>query len=378
MKILLFDAGSYTYRDVLTAFTKMGHSCRTVFYHFPDRYEDVFFEERLTEYLAEHTYDRVFSVNFFPLVAKVCDRCHIRYLSWSYDSPLEERLQDFFQYETNRIFLFDRLEAEEYRKKGFQNVRHLPLAVDTDRLDGILAGKNPPQKFCGRVSFVGKIYDSPLDGLLSLADDYCKGYIQGILQAQMRVYGAYFVEELLTDDLLEKINLSYEKIGQKRVWLTRRGLSHAVAAKITQQERRELLMLSAERFDTRLYTYAGTLPEGMPKNCGLLKYYEDMPFVFRHSHLNLNITLKDIRSGIPLRALDIMGSKGVLLSNYQPELAEWFQDNVDVILYGSLKEALDKMDFYLKHEDLRKKIALNGYRKVKRYFSYEERIRQIL
>ena len=50
MKILLFDAGSYTYRDVLTAFTKMGHSCRTVFYHFPDRYEDVFFEERLTEY----------------------------------------------------------------------------------------------------------------------------------------------------------------------------------------------------------------------------------------------------------------------------------------------------------------------------------------
>ena len=137
-------------------------------------------------------------------------------------------------------------------------------------------------------------------------------------------------------------------------------------------------MLSAERFDTRLYTYAGTLPEGMPKNCGLLKYYEEMPFVFRHSHLNLNITLKDIRSGIPLRALDIMGSKGVLLSNYQPELAEWFQDNMDVILYGSLKEALDKMDFYLKHEDLRKKIALNGYWKVKRYFSYEERIRQIL
>lgn len=378
MKILLFDAGSYTYRDVLTTLIKMGHSCRTVFYHFADRYEDGFFEERLAEYLEEYPCDCVFSVNFFPLVAKVCDRCHIRYLSWAYDSPLEERLQDFFQYETSRIFLFDRLEAEEYRKKGFQNVYHLPLAAATDRLDRVLAGKNPPRKFCGGISFVGKIYDSPLDGLLSLADDYCKGYIQGILQAQRGVYGAYFVEELLTAELLDTINLSYEKIGQKRVRLTRRGLSHAVAAKITQQERIELLMLSAERFDTRLYTYAGTLPEGMPKNRGLLKYYEEMPFVFRHSHLNLNITLKDIRSGIPLRALDIMGSKGALLSNYQPELAEWFQDNVDVILYGSLEEALDKMDFYLKHEDLRKKIALNGYRKVKRHFSYEERIRQIL
>ena len=141
MKILLFDAGSYTYRDILTAFTKMGHSCRTVFYHFPDRYEDVFFEERLTEYLAEHTYDRVFSVNFFPLVAKVCDRCHIRYLSWSYDSPLEERLQDFFQYETNRIFLLTAWKRKNTGRRDFKMCTIFPWRLIQTGWIGYWQGK---------------------------------------------------------------------------------------------------------------------------------------------------------------------------------------------------------------------------------------------
>lgn len=95
MKILFFDAGSYTYWDILAAFKEMGHSCKTVYYHFKDRYEDAFFEERMEQYLAEAAYDLVFSVNFFPLAAKVCKQNHVKYISWSYDSPLDERLQNY-------------------------------------------------------------------------------------------------------------------------------------------------------------------------------------------------------------------------------------------------------------------------------------------
>lgn len=378
MKILFFDMGSYTYWDILAAFRKMGHSCKTIYYHFPDRYEDDFFEGRMEEYLREDIYDIVFSVNFFPLVAKVCSRRHIRYLSWSYDSPLDERLQDYFPYETNSIFLFDRLEAEEYRKKGFQNVYHLPLAVDVDRLDALLAGKTPLPKYCSQLSFVGKIYDSPLDTLLLPTDDYQKGYIQGILQAQMGVYGYYFVEGLISEEFLEAVNRSYEKLGQKEMRLTGRGLSHAIATKITQMERTAILKLVNGQYDTRLYTYRGALPEGMPPNYGPLKYYEEMPFVFRNSKLNLNVTLKDIRSGIPLRALDIMGSRGTLVSSYQPELAEMFEDGREVILYESLEDAMAKIDFYLRKDGLREKIARNGYLKVKEFFSYEKRVRELL
>ena len=111
---------------------------------------------------------------------------------------------------------------------------------------------------------------------------------------------------------------------------------------------------------------------------GPVKYLDEMPCVFRCSKLNLNPTLKSIQSGIPLRALDIMGAGGVLLSNFQPELAEYFEDGQDLILYSSMEEAVDKASYYLQHDELRKILAENGYRKVKEFFTYPDRIQKML
>lgn len=145
MKILFYDMGSYTYRDFLYYLEQAGHHCRTVYYHFPDKFEDEFFENRFAKYLSESSYDAVVSVNFFPLVAKLCKKHSIKYLSWCYDSPLEERLKDYFSYETNYIFLFDRIEVESYRAEGYSQVFHLPLAVNTGRLDALaLPPPRPP------------------------------------------------------------------------------------------------------------------------------------------------------------------------------------------------------------------------------------------
>ncbi len=137
MKILFYDMGSYTYRDFLYYLEKAGHHCKTVYYHFQDKFEDDFFVHRYARYLTEDSYDAVVSVNFFPLVAQLCHKYHVKYLSWCYDSPMEERLKESFLYETNYIFLFDRIEAEQYRAEGYTQVFHLPLAVNTRRLDAL-------------------------------------------------------------------------------------------------------------------------------------------------------------------------------------------------------------------------------------------------
>ena len=73
-----------------------------------------------------------------------------------------------------------------------------------------------------------------------------------------------------------------------------------------------------------------------------------------------------------------MGSKGVLLSNFQPELAEYFEDGLDVIMYSSMEEAVDKADYYLRNDDIRKKIEMNGYCKVKEFFTYPACIQKML
>lgn len=376
MNILFYDMGSYTYHDFIYYLKKAGHNCKTVYYHFPDKFHDDFFCDRFTQYLNDTHYDLVISVNFFPLVARLCNEHHIKYLSWSYDSPLEEKLQDFYHYETNYIFLFDRLEAEEYQKAGFSRVFHLPLAVNTDRLDKLVFTPAQIQKHTSDISFVGHLYDSPLETLLYCADTYTKGYIEGILQAQLRIYGVNFLNEVITGELLDSINGSFQKLGQTSLSLNKSGLSYAIATEITHLERSFLLEQFSELYDTHFYSSAPCQLSGVTF-CGPLKYTDEMPCVFRYSRLNLNPTLKSIRSGIPLRALDIMGARGVLFSNYQPELAEYFADGEDCIMYSSMEEAVDKADFYLKNDDLRNQIAVNGYQKVKAHFSYPQMIEKM-
>ena len=373
MKILIYDMGSYTFNDILYYLRKAGHSCKTVYYHFPDKFQDDFFCERFSEYLRSDTWDGVFSVNFFPLVARLCQEFRIRYISWCYDSPMEERLQEYFSCDTSYIFLFDRMEVLGYQAAGCQNVFHLPLAVNTARLDALTFDRRQIAARSADISFVGHLYDSPLETLLYSADDYIKGYIEGILQAQLRIYGYYILDELITDDILDAVNASFRKIGQTSLSLNHRGLSFAIASQITHLERSFLLEQLGELFQTCFYSSRPcSLKNAVAK--GPLKYADEMPCVFRHSRLNLNPTLKCIQSGIPLRALDIMGARGALLSNYQPELAEYFENEKDLILYESMEDAVAKADFYLRHEELRKAIALRGYQRVKEAFSYPERI----
>lgn len=58
-------------------------------------------------------------------------------------------------------------------------------------------------------------------------------------------------------------------------------------------------------------------------NKGPIDYYNEMPYVFNNSRINLNITLRSIKSGIPLRAMDICGAGGFLLSNYQADFYDF-------------------------------------------------------
>lgn len=377
MKILFYDMGSYTYQDFIYYLKQAGHSCQTVYYHFPDKYEDEFFVHRFSGYLANKSFDAVVSVNFFPLVAQLCHKFRIKYLSWCYDSPLEDRLREYFSFETNYIFLFDRVEVTQYRSQGYTQIFHLPLAVNTKRMDSLNFTSPQIATWRADISFVGHLYDSPLDTLLYPAEDYVKGYIEGILQAQLRIYGYYFLEDIITDELLECLNRSFRRIGQTAVFLNRRGLSFAIAAQITHLERVFLLEQMGERYNTCFYSTSSYNFATPVKFCGPVKYHTEMPGVFRYSRLNLCPSLKSIQSGIPLRSLDIMGARGVLLSNFQPELTEYFENEKDLILYESMEDAFEKADFYLKHEELRSKIAQNGYRRICQDFSYPDRIRQM-
>ena len=102
-----------------------------------------------------------------------------------------------------------------------------------------------------------------------------------------------------------------------------------------------------------------------------------MPKVFRTSRINLNISLKLIESGIPLRVFDVLASGGFLITNYQPEIAEVFEPGNDLVVYENMTDLVTKVMWYLKHDEERERIAKNGFDKVKRLCTFEKRLEQI-
>ena len=112
--------------------------------------------------------------------------------------------------------------------------------------------------------------------------------------------------------------------------------------------------------------------------CGSVDYWSELPQVFRMSKINLNFTIPNIKSGLPLRIFDVLGAGGFLLTNYQAELPDYFEIGKDLACFESEAELVEKCSYYLTHEEERQQIAKNGYEKVKNCCSYRKRLKFIL
>ena len=303
-----------------------------------------------------------------------CKKYNVKYLAWSYDTPLNLDTEEGFDLENVYVFMFDREETTRYNKKGYSNFYHLPLAANCKRLN-----QYPVKpEYSHEISLMGNLYHSMLPELSSIMSDYQKGYLKGIFSSQFPLYGLYIADRVIDDKLVSEINTHYKTLNKNAIQISTAQLNFAFAMEIAHVERITLLRLLSQRRDVHLYTYEVTDSEKeLLKKVTIhppIAYGIDMPSLFKSSKINLNPSLRIIRSAIPLRALDIMGSGGFLFSNYQTELAEFFLDGKEVVMYESIEDAVSKAEFYLKHDDLRQKIAANGHEKIIKHFQFEDRI----
>ena len=153
---------------------------------------------------------------------------------------------------------------------------------------------------------------------------------------------------------------------------------YVIDRKITQIERKKLLSAAAMHSRLRLYTLDSSAVITNATNMGPVSYTTEMPLIFHNSKINLNISLRSIRSGIPLRCMDILGAGGFLLTNYQADLFEHFTSDMDFVYYEDENDMLSKIDYYLTHDKKRKEIAANGYEKVLKSHTFTKRFAEIL
>lgn len=425
MHILMYRWKAYNYRDIEQTFLLLGHTVDNIEQELGSYDVSPEFERVIEEKIRGTHYDMVFTVNYFPLISNVCERTGVKYVSWTCDNPLISMYHESVFHDCNYIFTFDKTNYLEFRGMGVKHIWYLPLAVDTERMDALLgapeevrtagaahegmktAGTVPEEigtaesvpaeigkagrrkaaqdsemrKYRGDVAFVGSLYErNSYDKIKNRLPEYLRGYFDAVMEAQLNISGANIVEPMLTTNILEQLQ-EYFQLEKSEGSFSDLGLifqTTVLGFKIAEIERRRALIELSKHYRVNVYSNSDVSDLLRIQYCGSVDYWSEMPKVFRMSKINLNFTIPNIKSGIPLRIWDVLGCGGFLLTNYQAEIPYYFKEGEDLVCFDSLEDLCEKVGYYLEHEEERKRIAWNGYRKVREKHSYIERIRTIL
>lgn len=388
MDCLIYRYNSIYERSVIDAFTDLGLNCIEELSGIAARGEKKTRVEAVSSHIISHISQNnpllfVFSINYFPDISELCKRLGTIYVCWSVDSPVMELFSETIKNKTNRIFLFDRAQYLRFAHYNPECIFYLPLATNLPRWDKEIASisSDDIKKYSSDITLVGSLYNekNPMADLKP--DEYTLGFAKGLIASQLPLYGSFILEDALPDDIADKI-VPFEPVDPVSGFVepVKKYMAACdyLASQLAVDERKLTLNRLSEEFNVSLYTQSDSSEVPNVHNMGPANTLTEMPKIFNLSKINLNITLRSIISGIPLRVFDVCGCGGFLISNYQEELFDYFEPGVDIEVYGSLDELCDKCRYYLSHDDAREKIARNGYNRVQSSHTINIRIAEML
>lgn len=385
MNILFYRYGSICEPDIIASFKHLG-------FNITEDTREVYNKQLLpsdcikglNELLKQDTYSFIFSINFFPSVSDVCNIWGIPYLCLIVDSPVLELFSTSLANPCNKVFLFDRQLYNDFHHINPDGIFHIPLATNVrdNYATATMASAADRARFSSDISFIGSLYSEKcLYNQITLPEKM-RGYVDGLIEAQLLVYGYNFIEECVTPELIEafcKVRPELINFPDSMEVDTKAVIAqHIISVKVAEQERLRYLKALSEHFNVDLYTGSDTYSMPLIHNRGFAKTNTEMPIIFHQSKINLNLTAKSIRSGLSLRIFDVLGCEGFLITNYQAELPEHFNIGEDLEAYTSLDDLMGKCEYYLSHDKDRQEIAHNGFEKVKKYHTYDIRLTQML
>lgn len=385
MNILFYRYGSICEPDIIASFKHLG-------FNITEDTREVYNKQLLpsdcikglNELLKQDTYSFIFSINFFPSVSDVCNIWGIPYLCLIVDSPVLELFSTSLANPCNKVFLFDRQLYNDFHHINPDGIFHIPLATNVrdNYATATMASAADRARFSSDISFIGSLYSEKcLYNQITLPEKM-RGYVDGLIEAQLLVYGYNFIEECVTPELIEafcKVRPELINFPDSMKVDTKAVIAqHIISVKVAEQERLRYLKALSEHFNVDLYTGSDTYSMPLIHNRGFAKTNTEMPIIFHQSKINLNLTAKSIRSGLSLRIFDVLGCEGFLITNYQAELPEHFNIGEDLEAYTSLDDLMGKCEYYLSHDKDRQEIAHNGFENVKKYHTYDIRLTQML
>lgn len=392
MRILFYCWKAYNQSDIIAALRRRGHVVDMFEMELGNFEEDDNFTEKFTKKLfagenTECVYDAVFSVNYFPIISDICEQLSetgLKYICWTCDSPLSTMYHESIFNKCNYIFIFDRFCYMDFKERG-ANVYYLPLAAAVERADEVIGSwqensQMPGQDYLYDVSFVGSMYrKNSYDEIKDMLPDYVRGYFDALMKLQMEIYGENYIDGMLTAEIMDELNRHFriEKSARSFSNISLIFSTTVLGFKIAQLERYKLLGALSKRFNVSVFTDDENADFVLAHNMGPVRYWDESPVVFYASRINLNFTIRNIRSGIPLRVWDILAAGGFCITNFQPELVMYFKNGEELVWFEDEADLVRKVRYYLEHDEERRRIAKNGQKKVRELHNYDARLEVI-
>lgn len=380
--ILYFDLTSITKDDIIWGLLECKQNVKRSELRVPD---GVYTEETLTRALAAiRDEELIISQDFSAVLAEACHQKGRLYLAWVYDAPQAALYMKEAKYETNLIFLFDRKQIERLKAFGIPNLFHEPLAANLTRMATLVLTEEEIASYQTDVLFVGSLYqeEKRSNYLKSLPDDL-RRFSEDLFSKDLGLWGwpkhifdpfpagnADRMKEKLKQAHLEDFGFSAEYLLQTLI----------LARELAERERFLLLETLSESYRVDLYT-GGTDPEGRLKNVNWHAPIDPATEVFKayySARINLNHFLPSIETGVSQRVFDVLSVGGFLMTCDQEELHELFEPNRELVVFSDINELKVKADYYLRHEDERLRIGVNGYQRVKADYNYPAALNRML
>lgn len=339
--------------------------------------------ERFVRFTADNGVEVLISNVFCACAAEYAKDRKIPYIVYSMDAPEYRAWRKEARYEHVYLFRFDSRECEELRKRGYRNVWYMPLVARNT--DGFVITDQEIRKYQAEISFVGSLYTGNAYDALSgeLPSVITEHVMEWVEESAFRWDGEERIAAALEKEvsqnpcweaLYHRLCSSDPEIQVDQTYLLRQFL---VNRKLTQVERSMVMELLADMYDFRLYTWDEEKVSPKIRRFGAVDADTEALKVFYASKINLNLTLRSIESGLPLRLFDIMSVGGFVLTDYRVDAPELFEEDKEIVMYRSPEELLDKAAYYLKHEKERVQIGYNAYRKVQAEYSYQTQLAKI-
>lgn len=381
LNILLLNSGYFLMREIAAGAQSLGHRVHML----PVRKKGYSSRETIRNILESVSYfkpDFVLTINHMGfdadgIMSDLLSRMRLPLASWFVDSPLlimggqTPNVSDY-----SSIFLWDRDYVDELEAMGFANVHYLPLATDPDIFKPLKRKPGPLGALSNSVSFVG---DS---------------MVFAIEQTRSELNLASGIEAYLNHAAFDFMN-SKDRTPEKAI--ERSGLGNvsllsgddlkkslpaarAVMWKATQYYR--LLVIKA---------LAGLHPtivgdEGWRKVIDVdkykfvapLKYYDELPYFYPISDVNMNITSMQMKTGLNQRVFDVPACGAFLLTDRRDQIADMFDIGREIACYEDPEEAADLARYYSRRESERLKIVDRGRKRILAEHTYRRRMAKMI